>query len=143
MKATRLSELRAWNKAQGLLRSEVDELLDSVEKENKEIHGLRIAEAAGDWWYERAHERPIEFSTKYAGLFSIFLILRRLDIYIHLLPIPKPRDEYKFGWWKMWGYREEWYDGPHPSFHLGPFLMISWEYPQYGKPSRIREINSK
>lgn len=38
---------------------------------------------------------------------------------IHFFP-QKPKD----GW--QWGYEEDWYDGPIPSFSLGPLFLIAW-----------------
>lgn len=28
----------------------------------------------------------------------------------------------------QWGYKEDWYDGPHHSFGLGPLLLICWSW---------------
>lgn len=30
--------------------------------------------------------------------------------------------------YRSWGYREDWWDGPLPSFGLGPFLLVCWMY---------------
>lgn len=133
MNDERAKELKAWNKAAGLLRSEVDELIEAVEKKNKEIHKLTLKNYAGQYWYERSRESLLGFSTKILGLLYFELCLKRRDYYVHVLPIKYWRD------WKTWGYREEWYDGPHPTFHLGPFLIVGWEDPEYGNPKDVGE----
>ena len=29
---------------------------------------------------------------------------------------------------RHWGYFEEWYDGPHPMFGIGPIALFCWEW---------------
>ena len=60
----------------------------------------------------------LSFGWKHAGLISFGWVrggCKSTDI--HLFP--------SFNYWR-WGYEEDWYDGPLPSFGLGSLMLICW-----------------
>lgn len=60
----------------------------------------------------------MNFWTDKAGLFTIGIG----NVALHILPKPRPR--YRGGW--LWGYKQDWYDGPLHDFGVGPLLLVCW-----------------
>lgn len=67
------------------------------------------------WFKDRFLELEV-ITEKIPGVFDIQVGTNNLDLDIHVLPLKDI----------VWGYHEEWYDGPLYCLGFGPLLMFAW-----------------